>query len=180
MPAVRKAKAADICQIAGIYNRIHTEEENKRSHTGWIRDVYPSESTALEALHAGELFVMTEGETVVAAARINQVQVPEYKDALWENQEVLPKQVMVLHTLTVDPAFAGKGYGTAFVKFYEEYAREQGCSSLRMDTNEKNDAARRLYGRLGYREAGIVPCTFEGIPDVRLVCLEKQLTKTVR
>ena len=44
-----------------------------------------------------------------------------------------------------------------------------------MDTNAKNAAARRLYSRLGYREAGIVPCVFNGIPDVRLVCLEKKL-----
>jgi len=32
-----------------------------------------------------------------------------------------------------------------------------------------------LYKRLGYREAGIVPCVFNGIPDVMLVCLEKKL-----
>ena len=40
---------------------------------------------------------------------------------------------------------------------------------LRMDTNEKNAAARRLYARLGYREADIVPCAFNSIPNVRLV-----------
>ena len=44
-----------------------------------------------------------------------------------------------------------------------------------MDTNERNLAARRLYARLGYREAGVVGCTFNGIPGVRLVCLEKTL-----
>ena len=44
-----------------------------------------------------------------------------------------------------------------------------------MDTNEKNAAARRLYARLGYREAGIVPCVFNGIKGVGLVCLEKRV-----
>lgn len=33
----------------------------------------------------------------------------------------------------------------------------------------------RLYARLGYREAGIVPCVFNGIKGVGLVCLEKKL-----
>lgn len=31
--------------------------------------------------------------------------------------------------------------GSAFVEFYENYAREKGCMELRMDTNEKNTAA---------------------------------------
>lgn len=52
--------------------------------------------------------------------------------------------VMVLHTLVVDPDAGGHGYGTLFVEFYESYAVEHSCHYLRMDTNEKNRAARSL------------------------------------
>ena len=55
-------------------------------------------------------------------------------------------------------------------------ARENGCTVLRMDTNAKNAAARRLYLKLGYAEPDIVPCIFNGIPNVQLVLLEKKLT----
>ena len=48
---------------------------------------------------------------------------------------------------------------------------------LRMDTNEKNAAARSLYRKLGCREAGAVPCVFNGIPNVNLILLEKELRK---
>ena len=61
------------------------------------------------------------------------------------------------------------------MRFYEDYAAENGCKYLRMDTNEKNTNARRLYKKHGYREADILPCTFNGIEGVRLVCLEKML-----
>ena len=61
------------------------------------------------------------------------------------------------------------------IAYYESYAKNNGCPVLRMDTNEKNSAARRLYARLGYREAGIVPCVFNGIKGVGLVCLEKRV-----
>ena len=44
-----------------------------------------------------------------------------------------------------------------------------------MDTNARNKTARKLYAGLGYWEAGIMPCVFNGIPDVQLVCLEKKL-----
>lgn len=117
-----------------------------------------------------------EGE-VVAAARINQVQVPEYADADWRYKDILDKQVMVLHTLVVDPDTSGKGYGTVFVDYYEKYALEHNCPYLRMDTNERNTAARKLYKKLGYWEADIVSCVFNGIEGVQLVCLEKKLRK---
>ncbi|MBR6653148.1 MAG: GNAT family N-acetyltransferase, partial [Oscillospiraceae bacterium] len=78
-------------------------------------------------------------------------------------------------TLVVDPTEYKKGVGRSFVDYYEQMARDMECTVLRMDTNERNNRARRLYKRLGYREAGIVPCVFNGIPDVMLVCLEKKL-----
>lgn len=67
------------------------------------------------------------------------------------------------------------GIGSGFVKFYENYAGKCGCSVLRMDTNEKNSAARRMYAKLGYIESDMVPCVFNGIDGVNLVLLEKKL-----
>ena len=49
------------------------------------------------------------------------------------------------------------------------------CTELRIDTNQRNTRARKLYKSLGYEEIGIVSCVFNGIPDVQLVCLEKDL-----
>ena len=59
--------------------------------------------------------------------------------------------------------------------FYEDYALREGCPILRLDTNAVNSIARKMYPSLGYREAGIVPCIFNGIPDVQLVLFEKSL-----
>ena len=83
--------------------------------------------------------------------------------------------IMIIHTLVVDPEFAGHGIGSRFIQFYEKYAQERGCRYLRMDTNAINTAARALYKKLGYSEQGIISCVFNGIGGVRLVCLEKSL-----
>ena len=53
--------------------------------------------------------------------------------------------------------------------------RERRCRELRIDTNAINQRARAMYQKLGYEERGIVPCVFNGIPGVQLVCLEKYL-----
>lgn len=169
-----KAEEKHIDAIEGIYSRIIDAQEQGRLTVGWQRGVYPTRQTALDALKRGDLFVCVDGGQVAAAAIINRIQVPVYAEVGWL-YHAEPDEVMVLHTLVVDPLRAGRGYGSAFVAFYEGYARQSGCPVLRMDTNEKNAAARRLYARLGYREAGIVPCVFNGIKGVGLVCLEKKL-----
>lgn len=169
-----KAEEKHIDAIEGIYSRIIDAQEQGRLTVGWQRGVYPTRQTALDALKRGDLFVCVDGGQVAAAAIINRIQVPVYAEVGWL-YHAEPDEVMVLHTLVVDPLRVGRGYGTAFVAYYESYAKNSGCPVLRMDTNEKNAAARRLYARLGYREAGIVPCVFNGIKGVGLVCLEKKL-----
>ena len=172
---IRKATLEDIPAIAGIYDRILTKEEAGQATIGWVRGVYPTEDFARKALAADDLFVLEDGGVICATARINQEQVPEYRDGDWLYPNAPEDEIMVLHTLVVDPQIAGHGYGKAFVSFYEQYAKDHGCRYLRMDTNAINAAARRFYAKLGFRESGIVGCVFNGIPGVKLVCLEKKL-----
>lgn len=171
---IRKATIRDIPAVAAIYEAIHTEEEAGRTTTGWIRGVYPTQKTAEAALELGDLYVLEENGEILAAARLNREQVDVYADVPWL-YSAGEDQVFVLHTLVVSPGASGRGCGSRFVAFYEELARSMGCSVLRMDTNERNVIARRMYKKLGYREAGIAPCVFNGIPGVGLVCLEKRL-----
>ncbi len=171
---VRKAAARDIDAVSAIFEDIHTEEECGRTSIGWIRGVYPTRATAAAAVERGDLFVLEDGGSILGAAVINQIQVDCYAGAKWR-YAAADEEVMVLHTLVISPKAARKGYGKAFVAYYEKYAREKGCSYLRMDTNARNAGARTLYQKLGYAEVDIVPCEFNGIPCVQLVLLEKYL-----
>ena len=172
---IRKAMEKDLAAVNAIYQGIHDREEKGETATGWKREVYPTEETARRALFHDELFVMEEEGQIVATARINQEQEEAYSQVnYW--YPAAEEQVLVLHTLVVAPWAAGHGYGQRFVAYYEELARHLGCTALRMDTNARNLPARRIYQRLGYREAGIVPCNFQGLGDVELVCLEKAIS----
>ena len=170
---IRKATCADIDAVDEIYNRIHSEIENGNAATGWVRGVYPTRETAKASLEASDLFVEELDGKVVGTAIINQYQAEVYKDAAWQ-YNAPDEKIMVLHTLVVNPDVKGCGLGKAFVKFYEEYAKENGCTLLRMDTNEKNINARSFYKKLGFSEAGVLPCEFNGISGVKLVMLEKK------
>lgn len=171
---IRKAKIQDIDSITKIYDEICDAQDEGKLKVSWIRGVYPTESTAMAALKRDDLFVMEVDNKIVGTAVINQNQMDSYYGANWRFPAG-EHEIMVLHTLAISPKVGRQGYGSIFVKFYEEYAREQSCFYLRMDTNEINKTARALYKKLGYEEIGIIPCDFNGIPGFQMVLLEKYI-----
>lgn len=171
---IRKATEADIEAVAMLYEEIHTAEETGKQTIGWVRGVYPVRATAEMAYRRNDLFVMEDAGIICGSGIINQTQDDSYRQAQWKFAAA-DDQVCVLHTLVISPRHSGIGYGRAFLAFYERYARGIGCMELRLDTNVKNTAARSMYGNHGYREIGVVPTTFNGIPDVKLVLFEKNL-----
>ena len=168
---IRRATLFDLPGVAAVYDEIHDAEEAGSITTGWIRGVYPVRATAEAALQRGDLFVMEEKNRILGAALINQAEVDVYADAPWKYDG----EVCVLHTLVISPKKQGRGLGRAFVEFYEEYAFDHEWYELRLDTNARNTLARDMYARMGYKEIAIVPTVFNGIPDVELVLLEKNL-----
>ena len=171
---IRKAVKSDLDKIAQLYEEAHDAEEAGMSTTGWKRGIYPSRESALASLERDDLFVLEENGRILGSGIINQIQVDVYAGAPWKH-DVPDEQVCVLHTLMISPVSRGKGYARQFLAFYEDYARKTGCPELRIDTNERNTAARAMYHKHGYQEIGTVPTTFNGIPGIRLVLMEKNL-----
>nr|BBH85996.1 N-acetyltransferase [Thermosporothrix sp. COM3] len=56
--------------------------------------------------------------------------------------------------LAVDPAFSGRGIGTALLTAVEKLAQERGYSKLSLNVELSNEGAHRLYRKAGYQEHG--------------------------
>ena len=63
---------------------------------------------------------------------------------------------LLLDNLAVSPATQGRGYGRALIAFAEQEARRRGYAEVRLYTNALMTENLALYGRLGFRETGLV------------------------
>ena len=145
---IRKATAADLDAVSGIYARIHDEIEAGRASIGWLRDVYPTRATAEAALAQDELFVEEQDGVIVGAAILNKTQVDAYFGAPWEH-DVPESEIMVLHTLVIDPRCKGSGLGREFEAYYERYALSHECRALRIDTQRPEHRGPELLPEAG-------------------------------
>jgi ribosomal protein S18 acetylase RimI-like enzyme len=57
--------------------------------------------------------------------------------------------------LTVTSASQRRGVGTSLIRAVEAWAEHAGARIVTLDTHVTNEAARRLYSALGYREIGV-------------------------
>ena len=171
---IRKATWDDLDAIERLYDEMHDAKDAGLIITNWKRGIYPSRATAEAALARDDLFVMEENSRIIGSGIINQAQLGIYAGAAWKHK-VPDKQVCVLHTLMISPAEQRKGHAREFLRFYEEYALEHGCSELRIDTSKINTPARAMYRKHGFEEVGIATSELNDIPGVTLVMLEKHL-----
>ena len=152
MSTIRKAARADLDAVCRIYDQIHTAEERGEATIGWQRGVYPERETAEAALTRGDLFVQEQDGEIVGTAILNQNQVDSYAGANWR-YDAPDSEVMVLHTLVIDPEAKSRGLGREFAAFYEGYALAHGCRYLRIDTNARNARAASIKSSATPRSA---------------------------
>lgn len=86
-------------------------------------------------IRAGQAYVLAEGAQIQALlVLINEA------------------PVLLLDNLAVAPACQGRGLGRHLLAFAEQVARDTGCTSIRLYTNEAMTENIAIYTRAGYRE----------------------------
>jgi ribosomal protein S18 acetylase RimI-like enzyme len=80
------------------------------------------------------------------------------------------EDLAVIWDLRVAPDFRRQGLGTALIRSSETWARDRGCTLLKVETQNVNVPACRLYARSGFRLGGIHLDAYPGLPrEVQLL-----------
>lgn len=75
-----------------------------------------------------------------------------------------------LYSLAVHPALRGQGWGERLVRAGMAWMRAKDLTACRAEVKVDNHAARRLYARLGFQEAGHLSDYYgSGVDGVRLI-----------
>jgi ribosomal protein S18 acetylase RimI-like enzyme len=127
---------------------------------------YPTREVFARDQQSGSLYVLRESGIILGAIVLNETQSPEYTDITWQQNETAP---LVVHRLCVDPTRQRKGAANRLMDFAEDHARQNGYTSIRLDTHAGNPAAITLYERRGCQIRGYLTFRHRNLP---VVCFE--------
>lgn len=165
---IRKASIDDQQIIMNIINDAVINMESQGIHQ-WD-SIYPSGEVIKNDLSNRNLYVYQDDEGIKGIIVLNEFQDEEYEDMDWKLNS--GKQ-LVVHRLCIDPKYQGQGMARLLMNFAEEYGRENGYESIRLDAFISNKHACNLYEKLGYSTAGIVQ-----FRKGKFYCFEKGLYKS--
>ena len=93
---------------------IHRNNVNNEN-LGWEKGVYKSDDFLQNSLIKGELYTLTEKDTLYACVILNSEHNEGYDDCTW-GITCDPGEVLTPHALAVHPTMRGKGVGKIVVK----------------------------------------------------------------
>ena len=147
--AIEKAVPRDADEVGRLYDSLNDHLMATVNYPGWKKGLYPIREDAERAIAEGTLFVLREGGRIAGTVILSHREEKGYAQADW-GLDIAPEQLIVVHTLAVHPQHLSRGVGRQLMEFAIAHARTQGMRAVRLDVNERNVPAIRLYESLGF------------------------------
>ncbi len=146
---IRHAKISEIRHILSV-TRDCAEFMIKNGIYQW-NQFYPSRTIFEKDIARSELFVLEKDNRIIGTLVISSLMDKEYLPVQWLTPNT--KNIYV-HRLSVLPKHQGQGYARKLMDFAENFAKEHGYISIRLDTFGQNKRNQKFYESRGYQKLG--------------------------
>ncbi|MDQ0594267.1 GNAT superfamily N-acetyltransferase [Chryseobacterium ginsenosidimutans] len=150
-----KLRKAEIKDRDIIWNIIQQAIERRRQDgsTQW-QDGYPNLGTVESDITKGFGYVLTVDDEIAVYTALILNDEPAYSTI--EGAWLSDGEFVVVHRVAVDEKFAGQGLAKKLFDHIEDFTREQGIQSVKVDTNYDNIAMLKILENKGYSYCGEV------------------------
>ena len=146
---IRLGVEADTDELEQLYNSLNDHLSVTVNYPGWRKGAYPVRSTAEDGIKEGCLYVAQLDNKIIGSIILRHKPEPAYLPVRW----TLPldyEEVLVIYTFAVHPDYLGQGVGYALLDFAASFGIKSNIKALRLDVNENNIPAIRLYEKYGF------------------------------
>ena len=146
---IRTANLKDLAAIKSLTEACAQSMQEKAIFQ-W-NEHYPSLERLRADIGKRELFLLEEKEELQGIVVLTCEMDDEYAPIEWLTPNV---NNLYVHRLATDPRSWGSGNGSKLMDFAEEFARDNGYLSVRLDTFSQNERNQRFYKARGYIRLG--------------------------
>jgi len=146
---IRPAKISEIEDILTITRACAKAMEGAGIYQ-W-NEYYPSAKVFEGDVKRGELFVLELNNQIIGSVALSTKMDQEYIPIKWLTKN---NRNIYVHRLCVHPKHQGQGWAQKMMDFAENFAKEKGFASVRLDTFSQNKRNQRFYEVRGYKKLG--------------------------
>jgi ribosomal protein S18 acetylase RimI-like enzyme len=141
-------KRATFSDIDDVLNLVHAciKDMNEHGMDQW-NDIYPKDYIFGSDIEKGTLFTVKNEETIVGIIVLSREQDKEYEAIHWSDGT---GKFILVHRLAVHPKWQRQGIATQLMDFAEAYGRDNGFTSIRIDTYSHNPRTLTFFEKRGY------------------------------
>jgi len=148
---IRKANSSDMAAVMLLLKDV-VSDLIEQGIDQWD-SIYPDAPTISNDINERSLFIYEHEAKIKGMLVLNEYQDSEYSSLKWK---YVDGKVLVVHRLCVDPKFRGLGIAKKLMQFAEDFAYQNGYTSIRLDTFTKNPVTVAFYRELKYEVVGTV------------------------
>lgn len=147
---IKLATPSDILSIGRLYDELNDYLAEHVNYPGWKKGVYPTIEHAIADVGEGTNFLAWMGDSIAGSIVLNHEPEQPPVNGKWL-VDADDSEVLVVHRLVIHPQYQRRGIGRVLLGFADDYAREKGMKTIRLDVYEGNTAAISMYEQCGYR-----------------------------
>lgn len=163
---IRKAQIKELDEIFAIY-RLCDESMQASGFTYWID--YPKKHQTKTDIKNESLYVYASAEKLKAVITLDEQQFYPWSRVEWLDSN---GKILAVHRLAVLPDDQGSGIAGLLMKFADDYAKQNGYTSIRLDASSNNLDVKNFYLNHDYHIRGEV---YLPVRDWPFICFEKSL-----
>ena len=112
---------------------------------------YPNKLAFTKDIERGELYVLENDNRIMGCIVISTLMDDEYIPVHWLTEN---SKNLYIHRVAVHPEFQGQGNAQQLMTFAENFGKDHGYVSIRLDTFSQNKRNQNFYEQRGYQRLG--------------------------
>ncbi len=165
-PEIVKADEENLIEIIFLLRQCANDLISK-GFSHW-NSAYPSHLKVQDDLKNGRLYLLKQNGGTIGVITLNAEQDSSYGSLTWKSDN----HALIINRLAIIPIFQNQGFAKLLMTFAEEFAKNNGYKSIRLDTFAGNENTVSFFEKCGFSKVGEVSLS---IDRNIYACLEKQL-----
>ncbi len=146
---VEKANVGNVLEVMYLLQHC-IEDFNKNSVYQWNQS-YPDYFRLLKEVENETLYIIKTKGVCIGTISFDEQQESVFDNVEWKNTT---DKFIMIHRIAVFPSWQKKGIGRMLIEFAEEFAKENGYKSIRIDVASSSEHVINLYKSKGYDLTG--------------------------